>query len=241
MRTVAIFGEGRDDVAAIRALLRELGFRSEDRRTTTFAPSEGSRQLRFRRDDALVLLQGVQGKSRLAADALLTIQGAATERPETLIVCFDPDGTMAADHFSFFTREVAGLSPAEGGAYHHTVGARVVRIIPAPWHRADAAAFASLPDEHNLERILIGGVLASAEGARLRGWAEEATTDLMSLVQRHGWKRAFRMWCAAVFPDSEAFVDRLLQDEATRAVCLTALQATPVWKALQSALPRVTP
>jgi hypothetical protein len=236
MRTIAVFGEGRDDVAALRVLLRELGCGPDERRTTTFAPSEGSRQLRFRTGDTLVLLQGVQGKSRLAADALLTLQGGATERPEMLVVCFDPDGATEAEHFAFFQREVPSLS-----AGHLNVGNRDVKIIPAPWHRPDASPFASLPDEHNLERILIGGLLACAEGARLRGWAEQSTSDLMSLVQRHGWKRAFRMWCAAVFPDSEAFVDRLLQDEATKAGCLAALKATPVWTALQGALAPVTP
>lgn len=241
MRTVAVFGEGRDDVAALRILLRELGCGPDNRRTTTFAPSEGSRQLRFRTGDTLVLLQGIQGKSRLAADALLTLQGGATERPDALVVCFDPDVATEAEHFAFFQREVPNLSAGERGAYHLNVGNRDVKIVPAPWHRPDASSFASLPDEHNLERILIGGLLASAEGARLRGWAEQSTTGLMSLVQRHGWKRAFRMWCAAVFPDSEAFVDRLLQDEATRTVCLAALKATPVWTALQSALAPVTP
>ncbi|HVE82483.1 MAG TPA: hypothetical protein VND93_06535, partial [Myxococcales bacterium] len=55
-------------------------------------------------------------------------------------------------------------------------------------------------------------------------------------VQRHGWKRAFRIWCAALFPDSEAFVDRLLQDELTREPCLSALKTTAAWKSLQSAL-----
>jgi len=230
MRTVAVFGEGRDDVAALRVLLRELGFRPEGLRTTTFAPSEGSRQLKFRAGDTLVLLQGVQGKSKLAADALLTIQGGATERPEALVICFDPDGASPADWFRFFLKEVPG------GQDRLRIDSREVRIIPAPWYRSEAATFASLPDEHNLERILIGGLLASDEGARLRGWAEEATSGLMPLVQRHGWKRAFRIWCAATFPDSEAFVDRLLQDEATRDACLAALKATPVWEALQTAL-----
>jgi len=237
MKTVAVFGEGRDDVAALRALLRELGCGPDERRTTTFAPSEGSRQLRFRAGDTLVLLQGVQGKSRLAKDALLTLQGGSTERPETLIVCFDPDGATDAEHFSFFLREVPNLSAAEHGAYRLTMGTRDVKIVLAPWHRPDATSFASLPDEHNLERILIGGLLASAEGTRLRGWAEQSTSNLMPLVQRHGWKRAFRVWCAAVFPDSEAFVDRLLQDESTREACLAALKATPVWTALQSVTP----
>src|SRR5262245_16766442 len=109
MRTIAVFGEGRDDVAALRVLLRELGCGPDNRRTTTFAPSEGSRQLRFRTDDTLVLLQGVQGKTRLANDSLLTLQGAATERPETLVVCFDPDGATEAEHFHFFQREVPNL------------------------------------------------------------------------------------------------------------------------------------
>ena len=216
-------------MAALRALLKELGLQPENRRTTTFAPSEGSRQLRYRSGDVLVLLQGVQGKSRLAADALLTIQGGATERPESLVICFDPDGAPPSEWFNFFLKEVPGEQ------MNVTIDSRNVRILPAPWHRAESAAFASLPDEHNLERILIGGLLTSEAGVRLRGWAEKATSDLMPLVQRHGWKRAFRIWCAATFPDSEAFVDRILQDEATRDVCLAALKATPVWSALQNA------
>jgi len=49
-------------------------------------------------------------------------------------------------------------------------------------------------------------------------------------------KRAFRLWNAALDPDSDAFVARLLQMHDTKGACFDALRATPVDRALRELL-----
>lgn len=54
-----------------------------------------------------------------------------------------------------------------------------------------------------------------------------------SPARAHGYKRAFRIWTAALAPDSESFAARLFQLHQTSSACLEAVRATPAWSALR--------
>ncbi len=56
------------------------------------------------------------------------------------------------------------------------------------------------------------------------------TTELKKLAPSHGWKRAFRIWNAALAPKSEGFVDALLQQPETKDHCLKALRGSAAWQ-----------
>ncbi len=113
---------------------------------------------------------------------------------------------------------------------------RDVVLFAAPW-RSVNACFAGLPDEHCIERILIEGILQSRpQGDAIAAWATDATTKLSALVKDKGHKRAFRIWTAAIDPDSESFVARLFQMHETRGTCFAAVRATPAWRALRALL-----
>ncbi len=66
----------------------------------------------------------------------------------------------------------------------------------------------------------------------LREWAERVTSEVRALAPDHGWKRAFRIWNAALSPEVQdaSFVDRLCQDHETRSSCIGALRSTPVFQ-----------
>jgi SOS-response transcriptional repressor LexA len=67
----------------------------------------------------------------------------------------------------------------------------------------------------------------------LAAWAEEAMKKLHTLVKDKGHKRAFRLWTAALDPDSESFVARLFQMHETKGACFAAVRATPAGEALR--------
>ena len=91
-----------------------------------------------------------------------------------------------------------------------------------------------MPDEQNLERLLITGILRAEASGALAMWAESSTTALLALVRKHGWKRAFRIWNAALAPKSEAFVDALLQQTTAKGDCLAALRESKAWKSIST-------
>jgi hypothetical protein len=51
-------------------------------------------------------------------------------------------------------------------------------------------------------------------------------------VQDKGYKRAFRLWTAAIEPGSESFAARLFQADETKAACLAAVRRTRAFEAL---------
>jgi hypothetical protein len=115
------------------------------------------------------------------------------------------------------------------------VSNRDVLLTPAPWRSSGDASFDHLPDHHCLERVLISALAQSGISDELKRWTESVTTELTRLVDTHGWKRAFRIWSAAVDP-AESFVDRLLQREDTKLDCLSGLRTTPVNAGIELAL-----
>src|SRR2546425_170320 len=89
--------EGRDDLAAIRALVRAEGCPPLVEAT---APRE-QWELRFEsRDLVLRVIRAENAKSGLADRAVRL--ATASERPEIIAVCFDPDEDPAAREFRFF-------------------------------------------------------------------------------------------------------------------------------------------
>jgi predicted kinase len=83
---------------------------------------------------------------------------------------------------------------------------------------------------------LIAGILQSSARADLRDWALAATTSLNKVVPTHGYKRALRLWNAALKPGAESFVEALLQEPDTRDAVLDALKKTDVARALERLL-----
>jgi hypothetical protein len=218
---VAICAEGRDDVQAIRALLKAMGL-DRDPSVPPLPPApqnrEASRVEYYRKGQVRLQLQSVEGKPNLAPVALDLAKGSASRRPAHVIVSFDPDGDPPAGEFDFFLKAARVVPPHP--------------FIPAPW-RSSAPVFDGLPDHQCLERVLIGGLLRSPAADRFKAWAESATSGLLSLDDAHAWKRAFRIWAAALTPRTESFVDGLLSSSSgAKDECLAALQATPVQQLL---------
>jgi len=111
--------------------------------------------------------------------------------------------------------------------------------MPAPWRAAHPVAFdGAATSDNDLERVLIGGILDHKGDENVLTWAQDSTQSLLQMLPDHGWKRAFRIWNAALEPktESSSFVDKLLQSERTRDACLRALMTTPVAAALEWAL-----
>ncbi len=232
--------EGKDDLAALRALLRAEG--AIEVKGIKGVPLSLS-SLRFEHKDVLLHVESVVGKSKLTERAVLLSEGSASERPDMVAVCFDPDGDSEAKEFAFFKSDFkesalksrrAGELTSTDGRLSFRINRRDVTVLPAPWRTPSDVAFDGLPtDEHNLERVLISGILDSALAPKLVTWAQDATAQIHALIGKHGWKRAFRIWSAALHPDSESFVDRLMQDPALSPACLAALHRTRTAAALR--------
>ncbi|MBI5531326.1 MAG: hypothetical protein HY898_01325 [Deltaproteobacteria bacterium] len=216
----------------MRAMLRHLTSRQE--RTIPAGLSFDIDQIE------LEVIDG-KSKSRLAERALQL--GTATKRPDRIVVTFDPDNDPPASANQFFLKDFADHAGKKGpqmlsdgkGLYRTRLAGREVEIQLAPWRTSAPAVFDQAPTgENDLERVLIEGILGTAE-QDTRAWAEQATTSLLQLAPDHGWKRAFRIWNAALGPKTESasFVERLLQAASTRERCLKALLDTPVGNALQ--------
>ncbi|MBI3272966.1 MAG: hypothetical protein HYZ53_28515 [Planctomycetes bacterium] len=240
MRT--FLAEGPEDLVALRALARDLGALEHKLK---FEPG---RRLVYNVGDRRIWIESADGKQKLAQRALDFAQGGAQERADLIGVCFDPDADTLQKEFDFFRNQLTNLVSShkgEGGliadpprGYAFRYRARLVRVRPAPWRSAKVSDFDSLQPHHSLERLLLTGILrADIEGA-LGNWANQATTDLVALVSDHGWKRAFRIWNAALYPDAggAGFVDALLQREPTRQPCLDALRGAVAAEVLRSVL-----
>lgn len=158
---------------------------------------------------------------------LETAQGAAEF--DAIVVLFDPDEDPAESERQFFERDWDRSAQSEvrldrstaPWVLHFRGRKRHVHLIP--WRTPADARFDGLSNEHNLERVLIEGLVRS--GAPLGSWVERTAADLLAQPNAadHGWKRAFRLWYVAVSPLSlleESFAKRLLNSrdfEACRA------------------------
>jgi hypothetical protein len=235
MKPCAVVAEGPDDLAALRTLLREAGAKVDgtirDARSPLSVGFGGS---------TLHIWAARSGKSTLAERAIDAAEGTAGVKPEVVAVCFDPDADSQAEEFAFFAHQFEAVRKARASALAADgsveISGRKVLLRPAPWRLQGAALFARLPNEQNLERILLTGALQCGSIGGLAKWAEDATAALTALVHDHGWKRAFRIWNAALRPKSEAFVDALLQGEEVKASCLAALRASEAWAVVSALL-----
>lgn len=232
----AIVCEGKDDLAVFRALLL-----AEEAKKKVAPATLGQRTERYEAERIEISLEARDGKSMLADLTLDAATGTAGGRPDMVLVSFDPDLDPPAREFAFLERELE--SRKNGRLGRDDAGRRVLRInnravvlLPAPW-RSSRACFAGLPDENSIERVLIEGILDSRpQGDAITRWATDATEKLAALVEKKGHKRAFRIWTAAIDPDSESFVARLFQMHDTKGACLAAVRATPAWAALRTLL-----
>ncbi len=234
----AVIAEGPDDLIVLRAMLRRAGGRCEGNARS------GDQPMIVEINGSRLPVYAARGKERLLAQrALDAATGIATHRADWIVVCFDPDGDRAEQEFAFFRRDFESLRKGSVGALgedlHFKNGDREVRIVPAPWRLDHPASVPGAPDDHqNLERVLLTGVLQALQNDPLEAWAREATTSLMQIVADHGWKRAFRVWNAALRPktEHESFADGLLQEQRTKEPCHQALAATEAWRQIQSVI-----
>ena len=100
----------------------------------------------------------------------------------------------------------------------------------------EEVAFDGLPDHRSLERVLVSALVECAP--HVKDFVEQARSDLVRLQTGHGWKRALRIWNAALFPKTEdaSFVDHLLQNVDTRDACLRKLRQSKVGDVLDALL-----
>lgn len=240
MKTRYVVCEGPDDLGVLRALLNE-----------TNPPTKCSSPKHLGIDYTtaeveLHLVTAPGAKSGLARRVLdFVAEPSASKRPDIIGVVFDPDRDPPDRELGFFTREYDRLADVEGKggplqrdgrAFGVRSRSRDVSIRFEAWRSNPPTRFAGLPDDHCLERVLIGGILAATHETGIEPWARDSTAALVKLVSDHGWKRAFRIWNAALEPKAESFADRLLEAPGTRSACLDALRATPVAKLLEELL-----
>jgi hypothetical protein len=234
--------EGPDDLAAMRALVPAI---EPDATSPKSSKYEGG--LTFDTSKVRIVLQAASGaKSDLARNVMDLAEGTAGTRPELIGVVFDPDRDSQDKEFEFFKRDYNKLSSRQkrgsklkpkGKEHVVRINNRDVRIILAAWRLSTPTPFDNLPDEQTLERVMIEGILGSKlANAALNEWALDSTVTLRSIVSDHGWKRAFRIWNAALQPKSESFIEKLLQDVETREACLESLKSTPVAALIRSLL-----
>lgn len=232
--------EGPDDAEALRALIYD-GALGEARRlpTRTGAP-RGCFAVEFDRVRVSVEVSG-GGKSNLARRAIQLCEGSASRRPDAVAICFDPDTDAPDVEWRFFEHDwkregererKAGPLVHQRGAWWAKIRGRDVRILPAPWRSGADAMFDGLPDDHCLERVMITGLTRTSIENRVAKWVEDATRDLVALVPEHGCKRAFRLWNAALHPDVESLVAKLLQNSTTRGPCEDSIRETVAWKVM---------
>ncbi len=211
--------EGRDDLAALRAMLRKRAAEPVKGEST----AERLR-VKFTLRELMIEVVIAQGKAEIPTRVRDALEGTVGERPTRIGICFDPDLDPPDGEHRFL-----GSIPPPGGAD--------VPILPAGWRPADPVVFSSAdPAEHCLERVLIGGILGSPAASRFADWVGASLSSLLELVPGHGWKRAFRIWGAALAPNVESLVDRLMQDSGTKEACLAALERTPVARMLDEIL-----
>ncbi len=236
----AIVCEGKDDLAVFRALLH-----AEEAKRKHAPGARVERVERFETDRFSITIEERSGKSRLAELVPDVAEGSAGTRPDMVLVSFDPDLDPVQRELAFFERDFeehgrgrAGpLTSAGAGRRSCRIGKRDVTLLPAPWRSRAVSGFAGLPEEHCIERILIEGIAASRpRDDAIAGWAHDATTKLHALVQDKGYKRAFRIWTAALEPASESFAARLFQMHETKGPCLEAVRRTPAFEALRALL-----
>jgi hypothetical protein len=231
--------EGPDDLGVLRSMLNE-----RDGQNRCSGRKQSS--IVYETEHVALRLEAApNAKSGLASHVVDLAEGAAGERPDAIGVVFDPDADPIPREFFFFERDYNLISTgarrgttlqATPEGYQVNINRRDVRILYGAWRANQPASFAGLPNDHCLERVLIGGILDSRPDALLATWALDSTTALAELVQDHGWKRAFRIWNAALEPKTESFADKLLEAPGTKAACLAAIRATPVAQLIQELL-----
>lgn len=226
--TRAIVVEGPDDMFAVRALLRRFDGGGDLKETS-------KNEWRAACADVDVVLLRAEGKGDLARRAAQS--ATAGTRPDRLAVCFDPDGDPPNKEFAFFEKAAGKELERDGNTLRLKIDKqRRVEVLPAAWRADDLERFDGLPDHHCLERVLISGLISwdRAQPTSVGRWAEDATKAIFDALPTHGWKRAFRIWNAALKPDAEAFVDGALQ--ATVDHCLSVLRRTHAAHAIASLL-----
>jgi len=216
--------EGKDDLAALRVLFRAAG--AQD------VPRDALRgPLAFQAKGFTVEVHAAGGKDNIADRLLMLAQGAAATRPSRIAACFDPDRDIPELDRGFLKRDVRFAAAVAADFSSVQVGHVSVPLALAAWRAPSDAVFDSADGaEHDLERVLIAGLLTQPAQTADHQWAEATTSTLLRLRADHGWKRALRIlnaWHAPQVAD-ESFVDRLLQMSATKDGCLRALQASPV-------------
>lgn len=234
----AIVCEGPDDLGVLREMVNKAASTQGLTERVKGQKWERRKGLRLETPNLLLSLVAAGGaKSDLARQTLDTAEGKAITRPDMIGVVFDPDKDSSNKEFEFFIKDYNKLSRGErrgstlqskGNDHIVNINRREVTILHAAWRADSPVTFDKIPDEHDLERVLIGGILDAYRGKDIAGWAEESTTKLIDLVKDHGWKRAFRIWNAALEPKAESFADKLLQSKDTKSACMKALQSTPV-------------
>ncbi len=202
--------EGPDDLAVLREYVRTLG---HDHRPIKGAPREFEVVASGWRTRFL----NAQGKEKLAQRSLDA--ATASQRPENLVVCFDPDGKDTQHEFEFFLdglrAEECHVTINSGHVTATTKRKQRLVIQPAPWRSATEESFDGLDATRNLERILISGILTGCRSEPdcevLLAAATKATEVIHSAIPKHDWKRAFRIFGAAIKPDAESFAEGLMQ------------------------------
>jgi hypothetical protein len=231
--------EGKDDLAAFRAVLKVEGAVRSKR---PGAPVGGGNVQRFETDRVEITVEARDGKTDLVQVAMDAATGTAGRRPDMILVSFDPDLDPPPREFAFFEKAFEAhkqgrLAKDEAGRRTLRIKDRDIVLLPGPWRTSSVARFAGLPEEQCIERVLVDGILGSRrDGDPVAGWAHETMRKLHVLARDKGFKRAFRLWSAALAPDSESFVARLFEMHETSGACLDAVKATPAYNALRTLL-----
>lgn len=241
MARVLIVCEGKDDQVVLREYLLRLWPGRVGKPEYSSGGSKFTLEIARQPVDPPHQVDVVRANSKdQLAQRVVEYAAPISGRPfDVVIVSFDPDTFLDPEkEFGFFVSDFASVTkagPVGGFALSRStsgwalsLGKQVIPLLPAPWRTKKNATFDDLPDERNLERVLIEGIVEALASEAVHEWALHSTRALLSLASEHGWKRALRVWNAALAPKTseESFAASILQNPRTKEACAAAIDST---------------
>jgi uncharacterized protein YegP (UPF0339 family) len=253
MARILIVCEGSDDRTALREYLTDLTTPS----WPTGAALKRNKELsgkgrleRFEIGTHVLEVIEAEDKGRLAGRVLENAAPSTGAARDAVLVSFDPDDeTGPAREFAFFEKQFkaaatkagsqAALQREPDGTYRFKLQAHTIELLALPWRTPTNPGFDGLSDEQNLERVLIEGIVAGLAATPELEWATSAATSLRELASDHDWKRALRIWNAALVPKTaeHSFIANLFHDARTKASCRKAVESIGLTAHLERLMP----
>jgi hypothetical protein len=183
-------------------------------------------------------IRPVDGRDALRQQAINLIElQKYEERITCLCISFDPDGDVESTWRKtlFESIEIEGYETTEREGIYVVKSLdswQETTVVPLPWI-AETPIFDDLPDQQNLERVLVGALhVAFPERSQvIEGWLN----DVSARGWGQNWKTAAKLWHAVAYPKAELCTKVAGQDDVVGAKLVELLQGTLLWSGLARA------